>query len=128
MQTRNIKKLVEYDLRLIVNLEKQSLNIKSTTVGEVGKNVSLSQGSVDDARLAYFRRMILNLQLAMSHYSSDLAYSQKTTIHFFLNNAPQAIDQWIKKNKRQPPLEIYEALIIRPLQQHAWLKLRIIQD
>ena len=127
MQVRNIRKLVKADLPSILNDDPANLTVRSTNPGKVGEVESVGT-DLAAARLAYFKHMMRNLELAMCDFSSDLSHKQKRDMRICLSSHPDFINQWIeRRNGQMPTLDVYERIIIDPMEKIKWLKLKNIK-
>ena len=123
MQVRHIRKLVKADLTSILNDDPANLTVRSTNPGKVGEVKSVGTDYLADARRAYFKRMMRNLELAMCDFSSDLSHKQKRDMRICLSSHPDFINQWIeRRNGQMPTLDVYERIIIVPMEKIKWLK------
>ena len=128
MQVRHIRKLVKADLTSILNDDPANLTVRSTNPGKVGEVKSVGTDSLPAARLAYFKRMMRNLELAMCDFSSDLSHKQKRDMRICLSSHPDLINQWIeRRNGQMPTLDVYEGVIIAQMKKMKWLKLKNIK-
>ena len=128
MQVRHIRKLVKADLTSILNDDPANLTVKSTNPGKVGEVKSVGTDDLAASRLAYFKRMMRNLEWAMCDFSSDLSHKQKRDMRICLSLHPDFIKPWIeRRNGQMPTLDVYERLIIAPMEKSKWLKLKNIK-
>ena len=128
MQVRHIRKLVQADLTSILNDDPANLTVRSTNPGKVGEVNSVGTADLAAARLAYFKRMMRNLELAMCDFSSNLSHKQKRDMRICLSSHPDFINQWIeRRNGQMPTLDVYEKVIIAPMEKIKWLKLKNIK-
>ena len=105
-----------------------NLTVRSTNPGKVGEVKSVGTADLAAARLAYFKRMMRNLELAMCDFSSDLSHKQKRDMRNCLSSHPDFINQWIeRRNGQMPTLDVYEKVIIAPMEKIKWLKLKNIK-
>ena len=128
MQVRHIRKLVKADLTSILNDDPANLTVRSTNPGKVGEVQSVGTDDLAAARLGYFKHMMRHLELAMCDFSSDLSHKQKRDMRICLSLHPDFINPWIeRRNGQMPTLDVYERLIIAPMEKSKWLKLKNIK-
>ncbi len=121
-QAKQIRGIIVTQISKILNPE--SFTIRSTEVGEIGKRRPISGSELDEARYRSYQHMLLQLDIALSHHSSELSFDMKESIYHFLKTNRPFIEAYINKKQSWPTKEIYTEAVIGVLKKIEWLKIR----